>query len=214
MVADGEFLAVPLGWVLLNGAYVEHGVAKEFLHEVESDGFALHFSSEDGHGLLLEECLAVVDEDEVAHLVHVQEHGAGIVARNGPALDDGWQRGNVVDIAWQEHPSLVLGEVAGVLVAVEEVDFLARHGLVGEHDSVFVPLLQVDGRGGCEAVVVVDAREDVVVVVALGCLFEKCGQAVAQEGLGRGEAKVVAGVVVYFGVLAAMEGVVEIHCQD
>ena len=130
-----------------------------------------YLASENGHILLLGEGLAVVDEEEVAHLLQVEQHVAARVLMQRTALHNAGQVEGIVHVARLQYPVFLLVEPARKLQCVVVVHRLAGHRLLANLYGLFLPRLAVVGRVLRQLAVVVHALHD---VVAVGPLVQSC----------------------------------------
>lgn len=125
---------------------------------------AVDRAAEDRTVLLLPERDVVPEEDEVAELVEIQQHGVGVVPGDGPALDDGGDVGHLRHVPRDHVPAQRVVEPAREFVGVEEV---GRADPLSE--AVFAERLRpLDGQRGPlgQAVVIRHTLQDVVPVAA------------------------------------------------
>ena len=105
----------------------------------------------------------VAQEDEMAHLVEVQQHRIGVVATNGPALDDRRHVGNRRHVPGNGIPQQTVAEPAGELERIEEIGRLNAPA-----ELVVAQRTQPSGAGnsgpGGEFVVIIRPAADILPV--------------------------------------------------
>ena len=121
-------------------------------------------SPEDGAVELLSKVGLVVEEDEVPHLVQVQEDGVGVLPVDGPAFDNHGYLRHLCHVSRPQCVSQVLGEPACMFHRVEEVDRGVGLLVFAHGQCLLQPEVVVECMSWFQFVVVFHAFEDIAVV--------------------------------------------------
>lgn len=145
---------------------------------------AVDRAPEDRPVLLRPERNVVAQEDEVAELVEVEQYRVGIVARNRAALDDRRNRRHLGHVAGDHVPQQAIVEPARKFVGIEEI---SRADTPAE--AMFSERMQPLGQRHplCrQAVVVIDALQDVVAIAARRDLGQHAFEPLLQQAVRHG----------------------------
>ena len=222
MLADGELLLAPLGVVFhqIGRGGIHHRVVLPMGHKhtavrlVVAISLVAYIATEDGHILLVAPRLGIVDEQEMAHFIELENDIVLIIVAQRTALDDSGQRQQGGDVAMTQHPLEMAAEIARYLHRIVVVGRLVGHGLLAHLYSPLVPQSGIDGRGGRELVVIVHALQDIRLVSTVVELSQLRLELYLRAPAGHRLANITPEVVQELAVLAAMEQIVyfAVHC--
>ena len=117
----------------VGGSGINHGMAEPAVHEHLAVGLAIAYVAQEYRlVVLLAPGLGVVDKQEVAHLLQLQDGAVGHIHAQRAALHHHRHVGYMGDFALEQYPPQTVRKVAGYLLGIEIIHLLRCHLLMAQ----------------------------------------------------------------------------------